>query len=93
MDKELRREIIKKLNRAKKIDLESRKLKNELQSMIGQYFEEYDDDVYSNKVEDTIYDFTENGEYGADAVVDVYCSGSEFMKRLEKYFKENGSLK
>lgn len=101
MDKEeqkaIRKEIIKKLNRAKKIDAEVRELKFELESLITNYFEEYKADYtccdsgcsHIDGIYDTILAFVENGEYGG---ADLWGAtnarnGSEFMRNAENWHK------
>lgn len=101
MDKELRKEIVKKLNRAKKIDAEVRKLKLELESLITSYFEEYEADYetsaagysHTDGLYDTILQFVEDGENGgADLWKATHAkNGSEFIKNAEKWHKENGN--
>lgn len=101
--KALRKEIIKKLNRAKKIDLEVRKLKADLGTLLSDYFDEYmvdysvcaggintDDGIY-----ETMLAFVEDGEYGGGDLwkATFAKNGSEFMKNAEKWHKENGTFK
>ena len=95
MNKELRKEIIKNLNCARKMDKKLRKLKKETHSMIDTYFSDYKlskDSSYSDyDVDSAIFDFMENGEYGSNLneYVDIYGTSSKFMKDLEKFYKEN----
>lgn len=101
--KELRKKIIKKLNRAKKIDLEVRELKLELGSLLSIYFDEYETDYHVKaggyNIDDGIYEtmlaFVEDGEYGGGDLwkATFAKNGSEFMKNAETWHKENGTLK
>ena len=95
MNIELRKEIIKKLNYARRMDEKLRKLKKEIHSIIDTYFSDYKlskDSRYSDyDVDSAIFDFMENGEYGSNLneYVDIYGTCSKFMKDLEKFYKEN----